>query len=219
MTPVALVMTVFNAPAAWIYEAAGSVVVQLEPFDEMIIVDDGSTLEETREAVSKLSACATVFWADHRGIGPASNAGIEITSAPLIARLDADDAMLPGTIARLRAHLVEFPQVDVISGGMIYVGPVGDFIGEVRREPMHASEQHRASIVHSGCMFRRELWEHLGGYPDMRAPDWHFWEAAQAAGARFSVIDEFVIRRRIHPDSATFARSRHLQQWWKKAST
>lgn len=202
---VSVVVTAWNPNLNWLTEAYDSVREQLPIEERVIVVDDGSEPPIENAA-----------WIPHAGIGPASNYGIGCSNAPLIARLDADDRMMPGAIAKLRTYLEQFPYVDVVSGGMRYIDPAGNVLGDVQPPPMHASRKHRGRIAHSGCMFRRSLWERVGGYPDMRAADWHFWNACEKAGARFSVLDTLVIERRIHPDSASFKHSKHLQHWWAK---
>lgn len=213
---VAVVMTVWNTPPDWIMEAVGSVLLQLGRDDDLIIVDDGSDHADTVQRLDLLSAMAKIIRIDHAGVGAASNAGIAATSLPLIARLDSDDHMQPGTLDKLREHLVAFPEVDAVTGGMFYMKPDGTQYGQVCHPPMFASPRHLNRMVHSGCMFRRALWEKVGGYSDHRAADWAFWCAAEAAGAQFSVLSHHVISRRIHPDSVSFRRSKHLQQWYGK---
>lgn len=217
MNPVAVVMTVYNTPGAWVVEARNSVLSQLRPSDVLITWNDGSTNEDTLRVFPHGERFTR---GGNQGIGIASNQAIALTQAPLIARLDADDRMTASTIDTLREYLTVNQQVDVVSGAMIYIRPDGTRIGEVSPPEMHGSPKHESIIVHSGCMFRRELWEHVGGYPDRgkgRGTDWYFWERCQAAGARFSVLPHFVIERRVHPDSHSFRKSKHLQQWWKKA--
>lgn len=207
MSAVAVVLAAYNPNAAWLRESIDSVIHQVGAADRLLVVDDGSD--------ERIVAAVRI---EHAGIGPASNAGIAFTNAPLIARLDADDRMMPGTISLLRRYLEAHPQVDVVSGAMHYIRPNGSRFGTVRPPVMHASPKHRNHIVHSGCMFRRELWERVGGYPDMKYADWHFWEACEAAGAKFSVLDHYVIERRVHPDSFSFSHSKHLQAEWKRAN-
>lgn len=201
---VVVVMTAWNPNLDWLTEAYDSARSQLPHTERVIIVDDGSDVP-IENAMRR----------PHQGIGPASNYAIAISDASLISRLDADDRMMPGAIPTLRRYLESHPEVDVVSGGMRYIDPAGNHLGDVQPPPMHASPKHRDRIAHSGCMFRREIWERVGGYPDMRAADWHFWNACEAR-ARFSVLNTLVIERRIHPDSASFAHSKHLQQWWSK---
>lgn len=209
MSAVAVVITAWNPNEKWLSEAVCSVFPeQLGSRHRLVVVDDGS--DEPVGGAHRI---------EHGGIGLASNYGIGLfRDCSLIARLDADDRMVPGTVRALSEYLDAHPKVDVVSGAMHYIRPDGTRFGQVCPPVMHAYPKHNNRIVHSGCMFRRELWERVGGYPDMKYADWHFWERCQAAGARFSVLPQFVIERRVHPDSFSFERSKHLQSWWKKAN-
>lgn len=212
---VAVVMTVFNTPGAWVAEAVNSALPQLREGDELIVWDDGSENPDAISAIERLPARVThVRDSQNRGIAAASNAAIALTDAPFIARLDADDRLLPGALDALRS--VE--PVDVASGGMIYIRPDGTRFKDVALPPMRGNRKHLNRIVHSGCMFRRSLWERVGGYPAMRYADWHFWEAAERAGATFTVLDRPVIERRVHQGSFSFSKSVHLQRAWKEAT-
>lgn len=212
---VAVVMTVFNAPGEWLREAVDSALEQLREGDELIVWDDGSDRTDTIAAIDRLPARVThVRDTANRGIAAASNEAIALTDAPMIARLDADDHLLPGALNALRSGL----SGDVVSGGMIYIRPDGTRFKTVAIPAMERSPKHRDRIVHSGCVFRRSLWERVGGYPPMRFADWHFWEAAERAGATFSVLDRPVIERRIHTESFSFKKSLHLQRAWKEAT-
>jgi hypothetical protein len=67
-------------------------------------------------------------------------------------------------------------------------------------------------------MYRRSLWERVGGYPEhlRRGADWQFFLRCEAAGCTFVVLPDVFIRRRIHPGSVSFRKSRHLQAWYRK---
>lgn len=213
---VAVIMTVFDTPGDWLTEAVHSALCQMRWGDEMIIWDDGSTREDTLAALINLPhGVFRHHCTSNQGIATASNSAISLTEHPLICRLDADDRLLPGVLDALRTELDK--SGDVVSGSMIYIRPDGTRFKNVDVPVMTCSAKHQNRIVHSGCMFRRSLWETVGGYPPMRFADWHLWEAAERAGAKFTVINQPVIERRIHPDSFSFTRSVHLQREWKRA--
>jgi glycosyltransferase involved in cell wall biosynthesis len=62
---------------------------------ELIVVNDGSTEEETREYLAQIEALDSrikvVHFEANRGISAALNHGIEVSQGKYIARLDSDD--------------------------------------------------------------------------------------------------------------------------------
>jgi hypothetical protein len=132
--------------------------------------------------------------------------------------MDADDIMLPGRIATQVAYLKAHPEVDVVSGQMDYIDPDGKLIGQPRTEPF-VGRQYLGKVPHGASMYRRSLWQTVGGYPeeDRAGADWRFFARCEASGCTFAVLPDVFIQRRIHPGSHSFRRSRHLQRWLAKA--
>ena len=88
---VAVVIPAFNADR-YLGDALRSLREQSLQPDEVVVVDDGST---DRTAAIAQQAGATVIRQQQRGPGAARNRGVEATTAPLIAFLDADDWFAP----------------------------------------------------------------------------------------------------------------------------
>ena len=96
---VAVVIPVWGTYIGFLEEAIASVRDQ-EVDAEIIVVDNAST--EPLPAIRG----ATIVRSDVRlSTGAARNLGLEAVTAPLIVFLDADDVMLPGSLARLLAGL------------------------------------------------------------------------------------------------------------------
>ena len=55
----------------------------------------------------------------------AINAGCALAQAPLIARMDADDVMLPDRLERQVAYLDGHPDVALLGGGIVLVDEAG----------------------------------------------------------------------------------------------
>jgi len=81
-------------------------------------VDDGST--DATAAVARRYADVGVRYAHrpHGGAGRARNAGLEITSAPLVAFLDADDTWAPTKLELQVAALRNDPEIALIAHRM-----------------------------------------------------------------------------------------------------
>jgi glycosyltransferase involved in cell wall biosynthesis len=115
------VMPAYNR-AACLAEAAESVLSQLEPGDELIVVDDGST-DDTPECLERLKArwgrLLRVERQANAGPGAARNRGIELAGGDWIGFLDSDDELLPGSVALVRAAIARDPAAGFLCGGRL----------------------------------------------------------------------------------------------------
>lgn len=111
MTNVSVVIPTFNR-GHLVGRAIRSVLAQLEPGDEIIVVDDEST-DKTAEIIQRMAAPVRYVRNVHRGVacGSARNRGIAEARHPLVAFLDSDDEWLPGKLALQRAFLEARPDV------------------------------------------------------------------------------------------------------------
>lgn len=108
LPPVSIVIPTFNR-AHLIARAIQSAFGDLQPEDEIIVVDDGST-DNTSEVVS---AFATVRYVPiaQGGAGKARNLGVQLAKNDLIAFLDSDDEWMPGGLNLRRAVMHARPQI------------------------------------------------------------------------------------------------------------
>ena len=94
---VTIVTPVYNG-ANYIEETVVSVLEQVYPLLEYIVVDDGST-DETAAIVKKYASRLTLLSQPNWGESAAVNAGLAVASNDLICIVNADDLILPGLIA------------------------------------------------------------------------------------------------------------------------
>ncbi|MCH8830324.1 MAG: glycosyltransferase family 2 protein, partial [Planctomycetes bacterium] len=112
MPEVSVVLPVFNGGRT-IARAVRSILDQSLREIELIVVDDGSTDEtvavvrEFRDPRVKLHQCA------HRNVAAAANAGLKLSAAPVIARMDADDVAHPLRLQK-QLHLLQQRDLDVV---------------------------------------------------------------------------------------------------------
>lgn len=102
-TPVSIVIPSFNA-AETLPPTLRSVIAELGPSDEVVVVDDGST-DDTASVVSDFGDSRIRYIHQPNSGGPASprNRGISEARGELIFLFDSDDLMLPGKIAVAKA--------------------------------------------------------------------------------------------------------------------
>ena len=85
--------------AVLLRRALDSVLVQSNPANEIIVVDDGST-DDTADIVARDYAAVRYLYQENRGVSAARNAGIRASQYRWIALLDSDDEWLPPKLTR-----------------------------------------------------------------------------------------------------------------------
>jgi glycosyltransferase involved in cell wall biosynthesis len=112
MTPLkvsAIIPTHNRAPI--LARAVHSALRELEPWDELVIIDDGSS-DGTESIIGSIGDSRIVYIRQtNRGAGAARNRGAAEAKGDLIAYLDSDDAWLPGKIQIQRRFMAARPDV------------------------------------------------------------------------------------------------------------
>ena len=133
---------------------------------EFVILDDGSTdgsLEALRRWARSDSRIRLLENESRSGAANSSNRVARAASAPLIARMDADDVAEPTRLERQARILRDHPDV-------VMVGSLADTIDDRGRRvrPADYGRLVRGSafapFCHPTIMFRREAFERVGGY-------------------------------------------------------
>ena len=206
-----VVMPVHNA-LRYLDEAVQSILDQTRSDFEFVIYDDASTdgsAERLREWERRDSRIR--LFRGERNLGPAasSNQVVRYTSAPLIARMDADDISLPD---RLKLQSEVFAQnADV--GIVASMCDVIDSRGRQLRGPelwRLTRKSWFTPFPHGSMMFRRELFDSIGGYRD----ECEFWEDLDfviraSEKARVLVFPRPLYRYRQSPSSTRIASNQH----------
>jgi glycosyltransferase involved in cell wall biosynthesis/peptidoglycan/xylan/chitin deacetylase (PgdA/CDA1 family) len=197
---VAIVITCRNLGRT-LLEAVDSVLRQTRPASELLIVDDGSDDLYTRQELAALERDGhRVERTPNRGVSAARNAGIRATSASSIVLLDADDMLAPQYIEKLGACLDQDPALDYVScamrgfGGSSYIW---------RPPDPQLPESIITGVVHASSMFRRGVWETVGGFDETvpRNEVLDFWTTVLEHGFRGIVLEEPLLLYRVRPDS------------------
>lgn len=127
----------------------------------VILVDDGSTdgSGDICDALAAQDGRILVRHQENRGAAAARNAGLALAEAELVAFLDADDRLLPGSLAALAARLGD---ADAIQGCIVRnipeTIPGNDVTRLTAREALTAalSDPTRHLLCH-GWLFRRGI--------------------------------------------------------------
>ena len=161
---------------------------------EVIVVDDGSTDRSAEIAAGY--AGVRLIRTPNRGPSAARNTGLAAAGGDVAAYLDADDVLLPGSLARRLAILDEEPETGVVLGRMrLRREPGAPAIAAIPRRGKEAFE----GVGASAAIARREVAERVPFDESLRLGedlDWLF--RVQDAGIGIRVLDEEILLHRLH---------------------
>ena len=215
---VSIVVPVKNESAS-IDECASALAGQTVTAGEVIFVDGGST-DDTREKVRAL-AKAHPGWrlvsAGQATPGRGRNVGARSACLPWIAFTDAGTRADPAWLESLLATLRRDPEAVVVWGTF---HPVTDtfftrcaaLAYATRPTPRPGGPSRGPTTV--SMLIRRDVWEAVGGFPDLRAgEDLIFFQKIAAHAARTAWAPDATVHWRMLPTLAqTFQRLREYSR-------
>lgn len=153
-----------------------SIGAQTQPVEEVIFVDSGSsdrTVARLRNA-SLGNTAIRVIESGAGSPGQGRNIGIAAATNEWVALTDAGIKLEPRWVQELVEVVLRNPDVDVVYGNY---EPVVDTFFErnaalvyVPAKQERAGEKMRGPSIAS-CLMRREVWQAVGGFPDLRAAE------------------------------------------------
>jgi hypothetical protein len=191
----------------WVRETVESVLAQTVEDFELLVVDDGST-DGTADAIADFGDPRIRILRNERNIGqvPSLNRGLDEARGEIVARIDADDVMLPPRLARQLAVLDAEPDVALAGTWMDIVDDEGRRWAEVRGRVRDFTELVFAILVdrypwgHPSIAFRRDVVRSLGGYDASLAPseDKDLYRRLALARHDARSVEEPLVRYRRH---------------------
>ena len=171
---ITVLMTVYNTPVELLTEAIDSIFAQTFRDFELLILDDGSTTQSTRDTLAAAAGQdprVRVCWEPHRGLTPTLNEGLRQAAGEWIARHDADDWSAPERLEKQAAYLRAHPET-VVVGSDAWMHR-GDGAPLWRAHfPQDAAEIDQAiwngnPFVHGSVLFRKAAALEAGGYREV----------------------------------------------------
>ena len=190
---VSVIVPAHNA-APYLAEAIESIQTQAHGNLDIVVIDDGST-----DATAEIAAVDGVRLRrqPQRGAGAARNAGLALARGEFIAFLDADDLWTAGRLGLQLTAAASQPHLDLVFGRVEqFISPEIDAAEAGLYCPPGSSP---AYLV--GCLLARaSAFERVGGFrEDIQVGEFVDWYArAEELGLRSHMLDQTVLRRRIH---------------------
>ena len=166
---VTVVMAVYNA-AQFLHQAVASVLAQTYCDFELIIVDDSSS-DDSLSILQSVDDPRVRIIGHNTNMGAAlsRNDALAAAHGEFVAIMDADDVCAPTRLERQIAFLEANPLVGLVgsgvydnideSGAVLYTSYLPE-----DNETIQQALVEEWCFFHSSIMFRRESYEHVGGY-------------------------------------------------------
>lgn len=207
--PIISIITPTYNYAHFLERTMKSVLSQGYPELEYIVQDGGST-DGTVDLLEKFKHRLKHFESrKDNGQAHAINLGFRHATGEIMAYLNSDDVLLPGTLDYVANYFTNHPDIDVVYGHRLIIdendGVIGDWI-----VPPHDDDAMRwADFIPQETMFwRKRIWEKVGAQVDESfhfAMDWDLLLRFQDAGARFARLPRFLAAFRVHTHQKTSA--------------
>jgi len=162
---------------------------------EIVIVDDGSDdSDKLRDVVNGYAVADSrvrLIQQENKGVAIARNAGIYSTQTKYACCLDADDTLDPSFIEVCVNALENDRSLGIAYTGLYYIKPdASEGVSSWPGEWNYDEQINRHNQVPTCCVFRRSMFNRLGGYRQRYAPmgagseDAEFWTRCGAYGFR-----------------------------------
>ena len=167
------------------------------------VIQDGNSTDGSADVIEKyrnqLSHAESIT---DEGQANAINFGFRHTSGEIMAYLNSDDMLLPGTLHFVARYFAKHPHVDVVYGHRMIVDENDDEVGIWVLPPHDRKMLEWGDYVPQETLFwHREIWEKSGGKMDESfkfALDWDLLLRFQQAGARIVRLPRFLSMFRVH---------------------
>lgn len=193
---VTIVTPFFNTDPEIFGQAVRSVERQSLQQWEWLIVDDGSTTEESRAALARLDGVdpriRVVRHESNRGVSAARNTAIREARAPFILLFDSDDVMEPTAAEKWLWFLTSHREWSFVDGFVVVFGeePLLSRLG-FREADLFLRE----NLVGARALVRRDVALEVGGFDEsitQGLEDWDFWLRCAAGGYWGDTVPEYL---------------------------
>jgi glycosyltransferase involved in cell wall biosynthesis len=213
MPRLSVLVPAYNA-AETIASALRSTLAALPRDAEIVVLDDGSSDATADVSRATSDTRVRVISRSNAGVAATLTELLAVTDSELVARMDADDLVLPG---RLRRQLRAIESgADAVFTTVVTFG--SGVPGLPRPSGIAAAEfgLHLLltnPVAHSTMLARRSTIEAAGGYRPIPTEDYDLWLRMATQGARLRRLALPGLAYRVHPGQVTASAEWRRSSW------
>jgi glycosyltransferase involved in cell wall biosynthesis len=203
-TSVSVVMPSYNQ-AKYLKDALGSIAAQRDLVHEFFVYDGGSS--DNSAAIIRSFESQLDHWISRPDAGQSAVIadGFNRATGDVLYWLNSDDVLLPGALRRVIELFDSHPEIDVVRGYSVAIGPDGRIL-RVVRDPESVSFWARwglIRIIQPTMFVRRQAYEAVGGLDrDLCcAMDTDLILRLVRCGARWGSVRDYLAAFRLHPEA------------------
>jgi glycosyltransferase involved in cell wall biosynthesis len=208
---ISVIIPNYNTKFDYFCECIDSVVNQTFKEFEIIIVDNGSEIQNIEkykkyvENISNLRFFVCERKSNKKNLSVALNFAIKNSKHELIARMDADDIMMPNRLEKQYNYFIN-NDVDILGGQLQYLDS-----SNVTNHPRIINKEIPINSIwfinHPTVMFKKHKILDIGLYqeePEFIAEDYELWTRSLKNDLIIHNLNDIVIKYRVHDNNLTF---------------
>ena len=201
--PVSVCMSMYNA-SKYLRECIDSVLAQTFQDFEFLIVDDGSTDDSVEIVQSYHDSRIRLIKNKHDYIG-SLNILLDEARGKYIARMDADDVMMPERLKIQFEYMESNLDIDILGGAMVCFGNIEEKFIYYSTNPITAGDLFNGPVIsHPTVMMRATSVSSLRYESQFAyAEDYRFWCQALKAGLKIISTRDIVHKYRFEGQNVT----------------
>lgn len=209
---ISVVIPNYNTNFVFFKECIDSILQQTFQNYEIIIIDNGSeekNIEMYKNYINKFDKDIKFIHCERqinkKNLSIAVNNGIKISKYNIIARMDADDIMMPQRLEKQYNYFIN-NKVDILGGQLQYLHN-----NQVTNHPTIITKEMPINSIwfinHPTVMFNKEKILEIGGYreePEFIAEDYELWTRSLKNNLNIYNMNDILIKYRVHDSNLTF---------------
>ena len=205
---ISVLMSTYKEPIEWIQKSINSILRQTYKNIELIVVVDNPDYDTLIKYLSELQnedeRVKVIKNEQDRGLVWSLNHGFTFCEGNFIARMDADDISALERL-EIQYEYIEKMNYDLVGSGLQFFWEDEKLQSiEVKTDNDSCMEMLRkaCSSPHPTWLFRREVFEKLGGYRDIDScEDLDFLHRAAQRGFKMGNVNKILLQYRNNPNS------------------
>jgi glycosyltransferase involved in cell wall biosynthesis len=214
---VSIILPVYNVCPDFLQESVESVLSQTYTNFELLIVDDGST-DGCTDILTKYTDPRIRLIKNHHNFIDTLNCGLEKARGKYIARMDADDVMLPHRLQTQYDFMECHPEIDICGSWMERFGQSSGLARvPTEHEMIISTFVLNNAVFHPSVVVRKNSLQNMKySYDYPCAEDYKLWTELALKGLHFANIPEVLLKYRQSEGQVTQSRWTEMMNSTKK---